>query len=100
MENKYFAILMFAFAALHLIYAGIMYLTKDSKMVMRDYAVNMKDKKAYARQFAKVVALFALSPILSGIAAMVWSIGVGLIVLILASIVLLAIGTRSMRGFY
>ena len=91
---------MFAFAALHLIYAGIMYLTKDSKMVMRDYAVNMKDKKAYARQFSKVVALFALSPILSGIAAMVWSIGVGLIVLVLASIVLLAIGTRSMRGFY
>lgn len=91
---------MFAFAALHLIYAGIMYLTKDSKMVMRDYAVNMKDKKAYARQFSKVVALFALSPILSGIAAMVWSIGVGLIVLVLASIVLLAIGTRSMKGFY
>ncbi len=100
MENKYFAILMFAFAGLILIYAGILYLTKDSTMIMRDYAVKMKDKKAYARQFAKLVALFSLSPILSGITAMVWSIGPGLIVLVLASVILLAIGLRLMKGLY
>ncbi len=91
---------MFAFAGLILIYAGILYLTKDSTMIMRDYAVKMKDKKAYARQFAKLVALFSLSPILSGITAMVWSIGPGLIVLVLASVILLAIGLRLMKGLY
>ncbi len=100
MENKYYAILMFAFAGLLLIYAGIMFLTKDSTMIMRDYAVKMKDKKAYARQFAKVIALFALSPILSGITAVVWSIGAGMIVLVLASVIFLIIGVRSMRGLY
>ncbi len=32
---------MFAFAGLILIYAGILYLTKDSTMIMRDYAVKI-----------------------------------------------------------
>jgi hypothetical protein len=41
MDNKYFAILLFAFAGLILIYAGILYLTKDSTMIMRDYAVKI-----------------------------------------------------------
>ena len=38
-------------------------------MIPRNEAVKMKDKKAYARQFAKVIAVVALAPLLSGLVA-------------------------------
>ncbi len=100
MENTYYAILMFAFAGLLLIYSLILYITKDSTMIMRDWAVKMKDKKLYARQFSKLTALVALAPILSGITALLSSIGLGLAVLVAAMVILLVIGVKSIKGFF
>lgn len=100
MENNYYAILMFAFAGLLLIYSLILYITKDSTMIMRDWAVKMKDKKLYARQFSKLTALVSLAPILSGITALFSSVGLGLGVLVGAMVILLIIGVKKIKGFF
>lgn len=100
MENNYYAILMFAFAGLLLIYSLILYITKDSTMIMRDWAVKMKDKKLYARQFSKLTALVSLAPILSGITAFFGSIGLALAVLVGAMVILLIIGVKKIKGFF
>ena len=70
MEYAY-SILMFCFAGMLLLYAGLLALTGDVGLIPRNELVKMKDKKAYARQFAKVIALVALAPVLSGLVVMV-----------------------------
>ena len=65
-----FSWLMFAFSGMILLFAGLLYLTGDPKLIVRSYAVKMKDPKRYARQLAKVLAIVALAPILGGLAGL------------------------------
>ena len=85
MEYGY-SILMGIFAGLILIYAGLMALTKDYKMLpfRARVSVQPKDEKRYMKQLAKVVALVALAPALS--------------VLIVSAVVFIWLGTKIMRG--
>ena len=98
MEYAY-SILMGIFAIALLLYAGLMALTKDYKMLpFRSRAsVNPKDKKKYTVQLAKVIALVALSPLISSLVGL-WNITVALIVLFVAMIFFIWLGTKIMRG--
>ena len=64
-----FSILMFCFSALLLIYAGLIY-KGNTGLIRRLWAAKIKDKKAYARRFAKILALTALAPLFSSIVAL------------------------------
>ena len=57
-----FSILMFIFSAAILLYAALLAMTQDFKLVPRSVSVKPTDPKAYARNFAKVMALVALGP--------------------------------------
>jgi hypothetical protein len=69
MEYAY-SILMFCFAGAILLYAALMS-SGDASMIPRLYAAKAKDKKAYAKRFAKALALASLAPLSSGVAALI-----------------------------
>lgn len=98
MEYGY-SILMGIFAGLILIYAGLMALTKDYKMLPLRATVSVKPKneKLYMKQLAKVVALVALAPALSALTGL-WNMIAALIVLIVSAVVFIWLGTKIMRG--
>lgn len=79
-DYKAIAILMFCFAGMLLLYAALLALFKDYKMIPRHYAANMKDKKAYCVQLAKVIALVSLAPLELGLISMLGHPGVGALV--------------------
>ena len=86
MDNAY-SILMLFFGIGILIYAAILGITKDMKMLQRRYRVSakMKDEKLYATQLAKCVALTAIAPLVSAAVALVlpvWAAGVIMIALV------------------
>lgn len=93
-----FSILMAAFSAALLLYAGLMALLKDYKMIPLRTRVSVKPKneKKYMTQLAKVIALVAISPALSALAGL-WDPLAGMIVLILAAIFFIWLGTKLMR---
>lgn len=65
-----FSILMLCFSGALLLYAGLLALTKDYRLVPRGYAAEVKDKRAYAANLAKVIALTAVPPAHCAIAAL------------------------------
>ena len=98
MEHAY-SIIMAAFAALLLIYASLMALTKDYKMLpLRARAsVKPKDPKRYMFQLSKVIALVALSPGSSALVAL-WNTIAAVVVLFVSMILFIWLGTKIMRG--
>ncbi len=94
-----FTILMLIFAGALLLYAGIMALTKDYDMlpIRARQSVKPKNKKKYAFQLSKVIALVAAAPALSGIVGIWTPLGAG-IVFVVGLIVFLWIGTKIMKG--
>ena len=93
-----FSILMFIFAAVLLLYAAIMAITKDYNMLPYKATVSVKPKnpKKYMVQLAKIVALVALA-IAAGAAVALWNMGVGAIVLIAGVIAALWGGTTIIK---
>ena len=94
-----FSYLMLIFSGALLLYAGLMALTKDYKMLpyRATQSVKPKNPKRYMTQLAKVVALTALSPALGALAALVNPI-LAAVVMIGSLIFFLWLGTRIMRG--
>ena len=63
-----FSILMLIFSGAIFIYSGITALTKDLILPRRyKQSAKMPDKKKYAVQFAKIMAVVGCSPLLSGV---------------------------------
>lgn len=93
-----YSILMGIFSAALLLYAGLMALTKNYRMLpMRaQVSVKPKNEKKYMTQLAKAVALAALAPALSALAGL-WNMAAALIVLFAAFILLLWRGTKLMK---
>jgi hypothetical protein len=86
---------MLIFSAALLLYAGVTAVTKDVKMIpwrYRDKA-KMKDKKLYMTQFAKILALVALVPGISGIVG-IWTMVGAMIVFVAGLVITLWIGTK------
>ena len=97
MEYGFF-ILMFIFSAAILLYAGLMAWTKDYKILPFRARVSVKPKnpKRYMTQFAKVTALVAAAPLLSGLVGL-WNLLAALIVLIVGFVAFIWIGTKIMK---
>ena len=93
-----YSVLMGCFSAAILIYAGLMALTKDYKMLpLRSrQSVKPKDPKRYMTQLSKVVAIVALSPALSSLVGLC-NTTVAFIVLLVTMIIFIVIGTRFMK---
>lgn len=93
-----YSVLMGCFSAAILIYAGLMALTKDYKMlpIRSRQSVKPKDPKRYMTRLSKVVALVALSPALSSLVGLC-NTTVAFIVLIATMIIFIVIGTRFMK---
>lgn len=94
-----FSILMFIFSAAILLYAGLMAWTKDYKILPFRARVSVKPKnpKRYMTQFAKVTALVAAAPLLSGLVGL-WNLLAALIVLIVGFVAFIWIGTKIMKN--
>ena len=97
MEYAY-SILMGCFSAGILIYAGLMALTKDYKIIpfRARQSVKPKDEKKYMIGLAKVVALSAISPALSALTGL-WNVPAAVAVLIVSMVLLIWLGTRIMK---
>ena len=88
-----FSILMVFFAVGILLYAGLVALLKDPKLIPRDHASNIKDPKAYATAFAKLLAFMALAPLGSAFYSL-FSIQLGLAMLIVNFVLCMWAGVR------
>ena len=93
-----YSILMGIFSGALLLYAGLMALTKDYKILplRARTSVKPKDEKKYMTQLSKVVALVALSPLLSAVVGL-WNMLAALITLIAAAVLFIWLGTKIMR---
>ena len=93
-----FPILMLAFSGALFIYAGLLALTKDYKMLpfRSRQSVDPEDSRKYACKLAKVVALVAMAPALSGLLGF-WNITVAVVVLLGGIAAAIWIGARSFR---
>ena len=98
MEYGY-SILMGCFSAALLLYAGLMALTKDYKLLPLRARVSVKPKneKRYMTQLAKAVALAALAPALSALVGL-WNVFAALIVWVAAEAFLIWLGTKFMKN--
>lgn len=98
MEYAY-SILMGIFAAVLLIYAGIMAVTKNYNMLpaRASQAVKPKDPKKYTVKLAKILALTALSPALSALVGL-WNVAAALFVLVAAAVLFIILGIKLTGG--
>ena len=98
MEYGY-SVLMAIFGGAILLYAGMMALFKDYKMLpyRARVSVKPKDEKRYMVQLSKAVALAALAPLLSALAGL-WNMTAALIVLIGGGVLFIWLGTKFMRN--
>ena len=98
MENG-FSILMFCFAGALLIYAGLVAMG-NTGLILRLRFARVKDKKKYARQFGRILALVACAPLLSGIVAMLGDLDrtilPALATLVVGTAAAIAVGVRGM----
>ncbi len=97
MENG-FSILMFIFSAAILLYAGLMALTKDHKMLpyRARQSVKPKNPEKYMVQLAKIVALVAVM-IAVGAAVALWNGAVGSVVMVVGVVAALWSGTKLIK---
>ena len=94
-----FSILFFIFAAAILLYAALLAITKDYRMLpyRATVSVKPKDSKQYTFQLAKVVALVGLA-IGAGAAVALWNMAAGAIVMIAGTIASLWLGKKKKKN--
>lgn len=98
-DLRNFSILMLMFSGAILLYAIILAWTKDVGLIRRNYAVKIKNKKLYAVQFAKVLAIISIAPLLTGLAGLVIENGFALTaVLIVSFVICVRIGIKLMKN--
>lgn len=97
--DRNFSIFMFIFAAFLLLYAILMAVTKDYKMLpfRAQVSVKPKDSKKYTVQLAKVIALVAAA-IAAGAAVALWNIAAGGAVMLLGTVAALWAGTKIVKN--
>ena len=94
MDTTPLAIIMFVFSGAILLYAGVMALSRDINMIPRSHAAKVRDKKAYALKVAKVLAIVAISPALTGVAALFSSVAAA-IVFIVSLVACIWVGVKA-----
>lgn len=93
MERAY-SILMFCFAGGILLYSAILAIVKSPDLIPRYYAAKRKTKQKYAFQFAKIMALMSLAPVLSGLVGLIAPTLPSFLVLIVAFVFCLRLGIQ------
>ncbi len=98
MDNG-FSIFMFIFAAALFLYAVILAITKDYKMlpVRAQVPVKPKHPKAYTVQLAKVIALVSLA-VAAGAGIGLWNQLIGAIVILAGVIAAIWAGTKIVKN--
>lgn len=91
-----YAILMFCFAGALLLYGILLISTKNISLIPQAEKANIKNKKAYARQFGKVVALLSLAPATSGLVWLTGAVRRSVVLLVLGFLVCVWEGTNMM----
>ncbi len=92
------AILMFIFSGAILLYALLLAWTKDIGLIRRSYAAKIKNRKKYAVQFAKVLALTAIAPALTGLIGFVTENGLCMgTAFVISFIVCIRFGIKFMK---
>lgn len=82
-----FSILMLCFSGALFLYAALLAITKDVTLIRWYRRAKMKNRRAYALQFAKSMALVACAPLFGGLAGFLnpwFGVGVLLALLVLA----------------
>ena len=99
MMEQGFSILMFIFAGILLLYAVIMAITKNYRMlpVRAMIAVKPKHPEQYTAQLAKVIMLCAIA-IALGAAMALWNMLIGAIVLIVGMVLAIWAGTKIVKN--
>lgn len=93
-----FPILMFIFAGVLLLYAMILAITRDYKMLPYRAQVPVKPKnpKAYTMQLAKVIALVSLA-VAIGAAVALWNQLIGAVVILAGVTAVIWAGTKIVK---
>ena len=92
------SVLMFIFAGALLLYAGLLTVTKDYRLLplRARSAGKPANAKAYTFQLAKGVAVAAAAPALCGLTAL-WSPALAVVVFVISLAVCLWIGTKIVK---
>ena len=98
-EMEPYAILMIIFSGALMLYAACLYISGDHHMIVRNYAVKMKNKKIYARQMGKVIGLVALAPLLGGLTSLVAGGIYPVLVMIVSFIIFIRLGIHGLLRF-
>ena len=94
-----FSILFLIFAAAILLYAALMAITKDYRILPYRSLVSVKPKnpKKYMVQLSKVVALVGVA-IGAGAAVSFWSAGIGVVIMVAGTIGAIWYGTKIVKN--
>ena len=92
-----FSYLMFAFAALLLLYGLMMMATGDYKMIPHWQARSVKPTKAYARRLGLIIVICAGAPALGGLVGLFAGPGIGAIVMVAALVFCLWLATKLIK---
>ena len=96
MEYAY-SIVMFCLAGGIFIYAVLLAVCKNTNLIMRSYAVKMKDRRRYAVQFAKIMALIGVAPLISGLIGLTGMRWLAAGVLLITFTIFMRIGIKIME---
>ena len=100
MEYAY-SIIMFAFSAGLLIYAGILAALKDPLLIPRHHATKGRNSKAYVLRIAKITAVCASAPLLSAVTGLIWNMETtllpALLVLIIGFVICIYLGVKRIK---
>ncbi len=92
-----FSFLLLIFAALILLYAAIMAITKDYRMLPARGFVKPKNPKKYMLQLSKAVALVGMAIGVGG-AVSFWKVGIGIVIMIGGTIAAIWYGTKIVKN--
>ena len=92
-----FMFITFGFGGALLLYALILRLAKDPKMIPRSWSAEMKDPKEYAKTLARILMFLALAFLAGGWVGASAGPGVGSVVLVICLILAIWLSVRLWR---
>ena len=91
-------ILLLFFSAALFLYALILFRSGNPGLIARDKTAKMKNGRAYAKQFAKVIALVAAAPFIAGITGLISGSGkIVFRILVGGAVLAIAVGIDLMK---
>ena len=92
-----FLFVTFGFGGALLLYAILLRLTKDHKLIPRSWSAEMKDPKEYAKTVAQILLFLALAFLSGGWAFVLAGPGIGAVVLVVCLVLAIWLSVRLWR---